>query len=97
MKTANPAKLENLLQQVADQQSILHPFIIRAKKVTYVAGGTKDSSSRPSSHDLSFRDGDWTYRDSDFGDTDFLVQETVWFEDEPVWSMIYYGTITAPI
>lgn len=74
----------------------LHPFIIRAKKATYVAVGTKDASSRPGSHDLSFCEGDWTYRDSYFGGTDFIGQETVWLKDEPVWSMIYYGYILRP-
>ena len=74
----------------------LHPFIIRAKKATYVADGTKDASSRPGSHDLSFHDGDWTYRDSYFGGTDFIGQETVWFKGEPVWSMVYYGYILRP-
>jgi Domain of unknown function (DUF5680) len=74
-------------------QPSLHPFIIRAKKATYVAGSVKDKSSRPSSHDLSFHEGDWTYRDSYFGGTDFIGQETVWFKGEPVWSMIYYGYI----
>jgi Domain of unknown function (DUF5680) len=74
----------------------LHRFIIRAKKATYVAGGAKDEASRPCSHDLSFRDGDWIYRDSYFGGTDFMGQETVWYRDEPVWSMIYYGYILRP-
>jgi hypothetical protein len=74
----------------------LHPFLIRAKKSTYVAGGAKDPSSRPGSHDLSFRQGDWTYRDFYFGGTDFVGQETVWFKGEPVWSMIYYGYILRP-
>jgi hypothetical protein len=74
----------------------LHTFIIRAKKATYVAGGAKDPASRPGSHDLSFRDGDWTYRDSNVGGTDFLGRETLWSKDEPVWSMIYYGYILRP-
>ncbi len=38
----------------------IQPFLIRAKKSTYVAGGAKNPSSRPGSHDLSFCDGDWT-------------------------------------
>jgi hypothetical protein len=74
----------------------LHRFIIRAKKATYVAGGAKDASSRPGSNDLSFYAGDWTYRDCYFGGTDFIGQEAVWFKDEPVWSMIYYGYILRP-
>ena len=39
---------------------------------------------------------EWRYLDSYFGGTDFLGQETVWFRDEPVWSMLYYGYITRP-
>lgn len=74
----------------------LYHFIIRAKKATYVAGDVKDLSSRPGSHDLTFREGDWTYRDSYFGGTDFIGQQTVWFKGEPVWSMIYYGYILRP-
>lgn len=68
-------------------------FLIRAKKATYVAGGAKDQPSRPGSRDLSFHDGDWTYRDSYFGGTDFIGQEVVWFTGEPVWSLTYYGYI----
>jgi Domain of unknown function (DUF5680) len=79
-----------------DELAQLQPFIIRAKKATYVAGGAKDASTRPGSHDLSYHEGDWTYRDSYFGGTDFLGQETVWFRDESVWSMIYYGYILRP-
>jgi Domain of unknown function (DUF5680) len=75
------------------QLNFLHPFLIRAKKATYVAGAAKDQPSRPGSHDLSFREGDWIYRDSYFGGTDFIGQEVVWLKDEPVWSMIYYGYI----
>lgn len=74
----------------------LHPFLIPAKKATYVAGSAQALSSRPVSHDLPFNEGDWTYRDSYFGGTDFLGQETVWFKDEPVWSMLYYGYILRP-
>ena len=70
--------------------------MFRYKKATYVAGGAKDASSRLGSHDLSFTDGDWSYRDSYFCGTDFLGQETVWFTTEPVWSMIYYGYILRP-
>ncbi len=61
-----------------------------------MAGGVKDQPSRPGSHDLSFHEGDWTYRDSYFGGTDFIGQEVVWFKGEPVWSMTYYGYILRP-
>jgi hypothetical protein len=74
----------------------LHDFIIRAKKATYVGDGAKASSSRQGSHDLTYEDGDWCYRDSYFGGIDFLGQEVVWHQTKPVWSMCYYGYILRP-
>jgi hypothetical protein len=72
----------------------LNRFIVAAKRATYVGNGEKAAPSRPQSHDLVFSDGAWSYRDSYFGGTDFLGQETVWFDGEPVWAMNYYGYIT---
>jgi hypothetical protein len=74
----------------------LLPFLIRAKKATYVGSGAKQPSSRPGSHDLFYREGDLTYRDSYFGGTDFIGQECVWHHDIPIWSMAYYGYILRP-
>jgi hypothetical protein len=74
----------------------LNAFIVRAKAATYVGGGEKAAPSRPGSHDLTFAGGDWSYRDSYFGGTDFLGQETVWLKGEPVWAMNYYGYILRP-
>jgi hypothetical protein len=71
----------------------LERFIVLAKRQTYVGDGVKAAASRTGSHDLSFADSDWSYRDSYFGGTDFLGQETVWLRDEPVWAMNYYGYI----
>ena len=71
-------------------------FIVAAKSTTYVGGGSPAEPSRRGSHDLTFADGDWSYRDSYFGGTDFLGQEVVWFAGEPVWAMNYYGYILRP-
>jgi hypothetical protein len=61
-----------------------------------VGGGQRADASRPGSHDLIHERGSWRYRDSYFGGTDFMGQEVVWFEDEPIWAMNYYGYITRP-
>jgi hypothetical protein len=74
----------------------LQSFIVRAKAVTYVGGGTKIPACRHGSHDLKFVDSDWTYLDSYFGGADFIGEETVWFAGEPVWAMNYYGYILKP-
>jgi hypothetical protein len=81
---------------MAAQDMILQDFVIRAKKATYVGDGARAPSSRLGSHDLTFADGDWAYRDSYFGGIDFLGQEVVWHRGEPVWSMCYYGFILRP-
>lgn len=74
----------------------LNGIVVRAKAATYVGGGTKAGSSRPGSHDLTWSDGAWRYRDSYFGGSDFIGQEVIWFHDEPVWAMNYYGYIRHP-
>jgi hypothetical protein len=74
----------------------LNAIIVRAKATTYVGGGTPAQPSRQGSHDLLWSEGDWSYRDSYFGGTDFLGQETVWLRGEPVWAMNYYGYIRLP-
>ena len=71
-------------------------FLIRAKKATYVGGGGKAASSRTASHDLTYEEGDLAYRDSYFGGTDFIGQEVVWQNGQPIWSMCYYGYILRP-
>ena len=63
----------------------LEAFVVAAKSATYVGSGSPAESSRPGSHDLMFEGDDWLYRDSYFGGTNFLGQETVWLRGEPVW------------
>ncbi len=75
---------------------LLNEIVVAAKAATYVGGGTKASASRAGSHDLAWSEGPWRYLDSYFGGTDFIGQEAVWFEDEPVWAMNYYGYILLP-
>ena len=74
----------------------LNRVVVAAKQATYVGGGVKAASSRPGSHDLVWAEGDWRYRDSYFGGTNFIGQETVWHGAEPVWAMNYYGFIIRP-
>ena len=74
----------------------LNVFIVKAKRATYVGGGERAEPSRLGSHDLIFQDSGWLYRDSYFGGTDFLGQEAVWLDGEPVWAMSYYGYVMRP-
>jgi Domain of unknown function (DUF5680) len=74
----------------------LQDFIVHAKAATYVGGGDKSLSRRPGSHDLEFHEGSFAYLDSYFGGADFIGQEVVYLENEPVWAMNYYGRILQP-
>lgn len=74
----------------------LNDVIVRAKAACYVGGGVKTEPSRPGSHDLTWSDGDWEYRDSYFGGTNFIGQEVLWFRRTPYWAMNYYGFICRP-
>jgi hypothetical protein len=67
----------------------LEAFVVRAKSATYVGSGSPAEPSRLGSHDLVFDADGWLYRNSYFGGTDFVGQETVWFRDEPVWAENY--------
>jgi Domain of unknown function (DUF5680) len=71
----------------------LHDFIVRAKKATYVGNGEPAEPSRRGSHDLTYIEGSWSYRDSYFGGTDFFGQEVAWHEGHAVWSMCYRGYV----
>lgn len=74
----------------------LEVAIVAAKRACYVGGGATAEPCRQGAHDLVWSEGPWSYRDSYFGGTDFLGQETVWRDQEPVWAMNYYGFITRP-
>ncbi len=74
----------------------LNTFIVKAKAATYVGSGQPSPSWRRGSHDLEFKDGDWSYLDSYFGGRDFIGEEVVYFAGKPAWAMNYYGHILQP-
>lgn len=69
----------------------LKNFLVKAKKSTYATGGGGTTSSRKKSVDLLFKEGDFEYLDSFFGQTDFSGEEIVYYQEKPLWSMNYYG------
>lgn len=72
---------------------VLNAFIVRAKAATYVGDGQPAPACRTGSHDLRFSEGPWAYHDSYFGGSDFIGEEVVYYEEQPVWAMNYYGRI----
>lgn len=74
----------------------LHSFIVKAKRATYVGNGQKLLPYRLGSHDLQYFDGDWSYHDSYFGESDFIGQEVIYHRGRVVWAMNYFGYIMKP-
>jgi len=68
-------------------------FLCRAKGATYAANGTTIASSRPSSHDYQYTEGDCTYLDSYFGGEKFVGEEVLYHQEIPIFSMNYSGRV----
>lgn len=68
-------------------------FLIKAKQATYAGKGAETTSSRPKSHDLVYREGDYMYYDTYLGGEKFAGEEALWISGEPYWSMNYAGQV----
>lgn len=81
------------------QQEELLRFLLEAKRRTYAAQGDEATVTPllPGSKQLEWREGDWLYRDIYYGMAFFVGQETVFFQDVPVWSMSYAGGVAASV
>src|SRR5262245_1667616 len=71
-------------------------FIILVKQSTYAGGGKGLLPYWLGSKDLQLAEGDWAYQDSYLGESDFIGQEIVYYQHEPVWGMNYLGVILQP-
>ena len=75
------------LKQLAD-------FLNEANKSTYAnKDAPKASSSRLGSEDYHFEKDGLIYHDTYFGGRDFIGEEVVYKNNEPVWGLNYYGYI----
>ena len=73
--------------------SQLIDFLIRAKQATYAGKGAETDPSRPASHDLVYREGEYMYYDTYLGGDRFAGEEALWISGVPVWSMNYAGRV----
>ncbi|MFA6428083.1 MAG: DUF5680 domain-containing protein [Candidatus Buchananbacteria bacterium] len=75
-------------------QQQLCEFLVKAKKVTYAAGaGAQTINESDKSKTLNFTEGDWHYQDNYFGGEPFGGREVVFFKNQPVYLMVYYGRV----
>ncbi|MFH1712281.1 MAG: DUF5680 domain-containing protein [Patescibacteria group bacterium] len=74
--------------------SELCKFLVKAKKSTYAAGDdAKKIVEADKSTTLIFEDGDWKYHDNYFGGEPYGGREVVFFQNLPVYIMVYYGWV----
>ncbi len=68
-------------------------FLVRAKRATYASAGGEMivDAILPDSHQLEYAEGPYLYRDIYYGQVYFAGQETVFYEGQPIWSMVYAG------
>ena len=71
----------------------LYNFLVEAKKQTYANENIKKvQSSRESSFDYEYNNGQMIYHDTYFGGTKFMGEEVVYNSNNiPIWGMNYYG------
>lgn len=67
-------------------------FLILAKKNTYAGNALEEQvSTRPKSHDLIYKNGKFKYIDTYIGGEQFIGEEAVFIDNEPIWAMNYNG------
>jgi len=72
----------------------LKKFISEARRSTYAAEGVPvDNPRLRGSIQLEYQKGDYAYHDIYFdGEKNFIGQEVVYQDNNPIWSMAYFGT-----
>ncbi len=84
--------VKNPLPAAGDDEALVK-FLITAKQNTYAAKGGATKSSRPDSHDLLYREGEYLYLDTYLGGEGFAGEEAVWLSEKPVYAMNYCGRV----
>lgn len=69
----------------------LNDFLGKAALATYAGDGKRIETEKKGFLDMEYREGDFYYRDSFAGYLASHGQETVWYQDKPVWMCSYAG------
>lgn len=77
----------------------LNEFLVKAKKNTYAKSGEGgETKLEDGTRELTYEEGGFKYRDRYFGSKDFVGEEIVWKNNQPIWGMNYYGfMLPAPV
>jgi len=73
----------------------LREFLVKAKARGYATKGESDELElADGGKELSYHEGEYTYRDRYYGFNPFVGEEVVWQDGHVVWAMNYYGRVT---
>jgi hypothetical protein len=80
--------MDNLIEKA----DFLH-FLVAAKRATYASASdsARVQPLLPGSFQFEYSQGNWLYRDMYFGAGYFAGQEVVYWQEHPLWSMVYAG------
>ena len=69
-------------------------FLVKAKKAGYGSDNkAKKIKEKNKSKTITFKDKSWLYYDNYFGGEPYGGEEVVFFKNQPVYIMVYYGTV----
>jgi hypothetical protein len=75
-----------------ERKEKLLKFLLKARTKTYAGGGGKVRPVFKGSKQLEYREEDWFYRDLYYsGKGIFMGIEVVYYNDNPIWAISYYG------
>lgn len=72
----------------------LKKFILEASRATYASGDSSVNEKQPDeSTTIRYESGVYSFRDNFFGGEPFGGREVVFFDNKPIWMMVYYGSV----
>lgn len=74
--------------------SELKEFILKASRATYASGDSSMRIKQPDgSTTINYSSGDYVYHDNYFGGEPYGGREVVFYKNNPIWMMVYYGFV----
>ena len=76
----------------------LRLFLVDANKNTYSTGNTSlNKKETDQSTTITYKKDEWSFYDIFFGGEPYGGREVVFYQNNPVWIMVYYGSINEDI
>lgn len=69
----------------------LTKFLCEAKRNTYAIAQNEVNGTRPDSHDFLYENESLKYIDTYLGSEQFVGEEAVWENNQPIWGLNYTG------